>query len=149
MTPHRPHYYERMMTLNKQTHSKENYLKIIGRLVAENDPTTIGNIAAELDVQEADARQVIDELHEMGLVFQVGDQVHLTASGNETAGKIVHNYEMVQEYLTRCLGVDESAATTVACALEHTLDYNMIEQALSGGVHSKNENTRMLLACEA
>lgn len=129
--------------------SKENYLKIIGKLVAENEHTTITDIAAELNVAESDAQQTIGELYQMGLVFQINDQVHLTTSGSDAAGKIVHNYEIVLEYLTTRLEIDESTATTVACALEHTLDYNMIEQALSNETRDEYENTRMLLACEA
>ena len=67
------------------------------------------------------AAENIDELMQLGLVKQSGDQVTLTASGRLEAAQAVRRHRLAERLLADVLATEEGVLDERACRLEHAL----------------------------
>ncbi|MGI6153330.1 MAG: metal-dependent transcriptional regulator [Christensenellaceae bacterium] len=114
--------------MKELTESKEHYLKIIHELIRQNGSARVSEIAQKLDVTKASASRAVNELTARGLLYREGKLVRLTSTGERVSRQILEHFEIVKNYLMESAKIDEATATTVACALEHVLDYEQVEQ---------------------
>lgn len=110
--------------------TKEQCIRIIYQLVRYGNVATVSDTALSLHLSQNDARAVIDELSGCGLVSLQDNTLGLTSLGRHIAKSILHNFEVVCDYLVQNTGLDRKTAVQVACALEHVLDFDMIDDLI-------------------
>jgi DtxR family Mn-dependent transcriptional regulator len=100
----------------------EMYLKIIHQLQESGDPARVGQMAKGLGVHPSTVSAVVRTLDRMGLVTH--DRygvVKLTDVGGRLAQCVVRRFEILRQFFTDILGLDEDTATLDACETEHVL----------------------------
>lgn len=108
--------------------TKEQYIRIIYQLVRNGSTATVSDAALSLHLSQTDTRAVIEQLSASGIVALADNQLRLTALGKRVAKSILHNFEVVCDYLIQTVGLDRKTAVRVACALEHVLDFDLVDE---------------------
>jgi DtxR family Mn-dependent transcriptional regulator len=111
----------------------EDYLEAV-LMITENgeNSATPQEVAAATGAKEADVGATIASLVEEGYLEQAPDgTLQLTEKGKAVAAKVARKHRVLQCFLTEVLGVEESAASQEACALEHGISDETIDRLSS------------------
>lgn len=113
------------------TQSLEDYLEAVYRLIADNRPAQVREVATLLSVKMPSVVRAIRELKKLGLVTQEPYQpIMLTAKGSRLAKLVLNRHTLLRTFLEK-LGVSRRTADKDACLMEHILSAETIDRIRS------------------
>lgn len=113
------------------TSSMEDYLEAILEITRESGSARISEIADNLDIAASSVSEVIGKLTKMQLVTQKKyGPVLLTNKGRDYAEDISCRHQIIKDFLTNVLGVDEKIAENDACMMEHVISSVTMEHLI-------------------
>ncbi|MEA2681990.1 MAG: DtxR family transcriptional regulator, Mn-dependent transcriptional regulator [Chloroflexota bacterium] len=116
-----------MAAAESQTISR--YLESIYYMTAEGESVRAARLAEWMGVSQPTAGATLRRMVRDGLVsITAGKEIHLTARGQETAGRIVRRHRVAERWLTDVLGLDWVEADEEAGKLEHALSDEVAER---------------------
>ena len=111
------------------TASLEDYLEAIFHIISTQKVARSKEIAARLKVRSSSVTGALHALSDRGLVNYVPyGVVTLTDAGEKVAKDIVRRHEVLKEFFTRVLAVDEIIADEGACEMEHSVPKQVLER---------------------
>jgi DtxR family Mn-dependent transcriptional regulator len=100
--------------------SLEDYLETIAALKREKKYARVSDIAKSLNVKNSSVNIAINLLSENGfVVHEKYGYVDLTLQGEKTAYEVQRKHNILNEFLTNLLFIDDKVAVKEACAIEH------------------------------
>ena len=117
------------MTLPSAT--VENYLKAIFqaqlRLPRKSDLVPMGQLASALHVVPGTATTMVKALADSGLVkYEPYAGVRLTQAGEKHAAAVIRRHRLIELFLVKVVGMEESEVHDEAEHLEHTVSERLI-----------------------
>ncbi|MBP2030606.1 DtxR family Mn-dependent transcriptional regulator [Methanohalophilus levihalophilus] len=115
------------------TGKTEEYLETILSLISKtSSPAKNKDIANELDIAPATATEMIQRLSDEGFVKYIPYKgVELTDEGIRKATELQHRHNILRDFLSQVLRIDDVAADREACVLEHSASELVVESMLS------------------
>ena len=114
--------------------SGENYLETILVLKERNGKVRSVDVATELDYSKPSVSRAIGILKKEGLIeVDEGGWIELTEAGVFRAAAVFDRHNIIADYLSIVLGVDEKTAQEDACRIEHILSestFNKMKERL-------------------
>ena len=109
----------RRMREAHRTEMAEDYVELIGDLIAATGEARLTDLAENIGVSHATAAKVVQRLQRAGLVqTRPYRSIFLTESGEATAEASRSRHKAVHDFL-RALGIDEMTAEADAEGIEH------------------------------
>lgn len=103
----------------RQTETAEDYVELIGDLIAEHGEARLTDVAERLGVSDPTATKIITRLREEGLIGSLPYRaLSLTAKGTAMADRSRHRHRIVHDFL-RAIGVSERTADADSEGMEH------------------------------
>jgi len=100
--------------------SLEDYLEAIYHIVSDKQAARATDISKRMNVNPSSVTGALRSLAEKGLVnYAPYDIVTLTAEGAEAGRRVVHRHEVLRDFFTQVLAVDDDLANKAACGMEH------------------------------
>jgi DtxR family Mn-dependent transcriptional regulator len=119
-------------TMPKSKHlsaNMEDYLETIYHIVSEKKAARAKDIAVRMAVNSASVTGALRLLGEKGHInYAPYDVITLTPSGETLARDIVRRHEILKDFFTRVLDVDEQEAEDNACKMEHAVSPTIIDR---------------------
>ena len=111
--------------------SAEDYLEAILKLENAGQGTRSIDVAGELGVSRPSVNKALGVLKKAGMIEQQPyGRISLTDGGRKQAVKISERHKIICEFLTKVLGVDQTAADADACKIEHELSPQTMEKLI-------------------
>ena len=108
--------------------SMEHYIKTIYDLNPCGEGARVSDIAARLNITKSSVCTAVKVLKNKGLVqHNHYSLVWLTKEGPRQARIIKTKYNIIKQFLTKILGIEEKTAGKDACEFEHILSLEVIE----------------------
>lgn len=102
-----------------QTEMAEDYVELIGDLIAERGEARLTDLAGSMGVAQASASKVVARLKREGLVdSRPYRSIFLTAAGEAMATESRRRHQVVLDFLL-ALGLDEDTAANDSEGIEH------------------------------
>ena len=121
----------RRMREAHRTEMAEDYVELIGDLIAATGEARLTDLAENIGVSHATAAKVVQRLQRAGLVqTRPYRSIFLTESGEAIAEASRSRHKAVHDFL-RALGIDEMTAEADAEGIEH----HVSEQTLAAFIH--------------
>ncbi len=109
----------RRMREAHRTEMAEDYVELIGDLIAATGEARLTDLAEHVGVTSATAAKVVQRLQRVGLVqSRPYRSIFLTADGETMAEASRRRHHVVQDFL-RALGIDDMTAEADAEGIEH------------------------------
>ncbi|HWH72913.1 MAG TPA: manganese-binding transcriptional regulator MntR [Methylibium sp.] len=109
----------RRMREAHQNEAAEDYVELIGDLIAATGEARLTDLAAHLGVSAATASKVVQRLQLEGLIeSRPYRSMFLTERGRAVADASRHRHQIVREFL-RAIGVSEATSEADAEGMEH------------------------------
>ena len=109
--------------------SLEDYLEALYHIVKEKQAARAKDLVDALKVTAASVTGALRHLKEKGLVnYAPYDVITLTPYGTKVAQDVVRRHEVLKEFMTKVLAVNELEADTAACQMEHSIPKNILER---------------------
>ena len=109
--------------------SLEDYLEAIYHIVADKQAARATDIGRRLKVRGSSVTGALRSLAERGLInYAPYDIITLTPEGAARAKKVAHRHEVLQDFLTGVLAVDEEDASEAACGMEHHVGRTVVRR---------------------
>lgn len=106
--------------------SLEDYLEVIAELAESGNKVRSSNIADRLNVKRPSVTSALRQLSQRGLItYSPYLPISLTAKGSRQAKSVQRRHSVMQDFLTRILGVQTEKAEDIACRLEHAMDQDV------------------------
>ncbi len=103
----------------QRTEVAEDYVELIGDLIASTGEARLTDLAGHLGVSQGTAAKVVQRLQREGLVESLPYRsIFLTEHGAEIAASSRERHRIVHEFLL-ALGIDEQTAEADAEGIEH------------------------------
>lgn len=119
------------------TQSLEDYLEAVYRLIAEERPAQVRDVARMLGVKMPSVVKALHELKKLGLVTQKPyAAIELTAKGRRVAKLVLGRHTLIRDFLLK-LGVSRRNADKDACLMEHILSAETIDRIRTYTENSK------------
>ena len=110
-----------------RTEMAEDYVELIGDLIAETGEARLTDIAEHLGVTQASASKVVQRLQRAGLVqSRPYRSIFLTEQGEKVAEESRERHRIVHDFL-RAIGVSEMTAEIDSEGLEHHCSEETLE----------------------
>ncbi|TWT74678.1 Iron-dependent repressor IdeR [Posidoniimonas polymericola] len=109
----------------------ENYLKTIVHLAGEHEAETIatGQIAAALGVSPGTVTSMLKTLADSGLAtYTPYEGVHLTASGERLAMRVIRRHRLIELFLVQTLGLSWDEVHDEAENMEHAVSDWLVDR---------------------
>ena len=117
-----------MSVASSLSREMEDYLETIASLIASGGEARVTDIAARLSVRKPSVTLALRSLAEKGLVhYQPYAQPTLTQTGQTIANRIQHRHDVLKQFLTNVLLIEDKLAEANACRLEHAVDREVLE----------------------
>lgn len=134
---------------------QENYLEAIYDAMHSGYPARSKDIAARLGVNPATVTSALRSLCDLGMiVYEPYGPITLTAIGNRYASRMSRRHEILANFFSRFLCVDQDLANEAACRAEHALNDDVMEKlndlmiALSSCPKIGQNNSRPTCCCK-
>lgn len=112
----------------KNTPSRENYLKVLLRLSGKEGIRSI-DVAEALGISKASVSCMMNRLKEEGYITKEKyGTVALTEKGIKEAVRIRKRYTLLKTFFIRILGVDAATASDDACRIEHIISAESVDK---------------------
>jgi DtxR family manganese transport transcriptional regulator len=110
------------------TEMAEDYVELIGDLIAERGEARLADLAEHMGVAHATAAKIVQRLKGLGLVqSRPYRSIFLTAAGEAIATKSSERHQIVVDFL-RALGVSLERAEIDAEGMEHHVGAETLER---------------------
>jgi len=107
----------------------EDYLEAILSLIEAKGEARVSDLAAELSVHKSTVTAALKALAEKGLLkYAPYETATLTVKGRGIARRVVHDHEVIRDFLRNILLVEEDAAEKNACRMEHVMDKAVLDR---------------------
>ena len=107
----------------------EDYLEAIYHIVGEKKAARAKDIAVRMAVNSASVTGALRLLAEKGHInYAPYDLITLTPQGEALARDIVRRHEILKDFFTKVLDVDEEVAEESACKMEHAVSPVIIDR---------------------
>lgn len=117
------------ITIPGLTPALEDYLETIFRLIGKGGEARVGDIAKERDVRPGSVTPAMKRLDHLGLIhYPQRDNIGLTKKGEEIARRVFARHQILTRFFTRILNVPPELAEADACAAEHSLSVETVDQ---------------------
>ncbi|MBL7076082.1 MAG: metal-dependent transcriptional regulator [Kiritimatiellae bacterium] len=112
--------------------SLEDYLEAIYQVIAERGEARAKDIADRLSVAASSVTNALQGLVKRDLInHEPYDLITLTNEGERVARDVVHRHEVLANFFTEVLSVDEKTATDCACKMEHIVGDVILERLIA------------------
>lgn len=107
----------------------EDYLETIYHIVSEKKAARAKDIAVRMAVNSASVTGALRLLAEKGLInYAPYDVITLTPDGEILARDIVRRHEILKDFFTKVLDVEDAEAEESACKMEHAISPAIIDR---------------------
>ena len=107
----------------------QNYLETIFALSRKSEGVRVSDIALELNVSKASVNSAMNVLANLGYVFnEKYQEIYLTDKGKEIASFLESKHSILKTLFTEVLGIPENIADDDACAIEHIISVEAVQQ---------------------
>jgi len=119
----------------------QNYLETIFDLSRKNTPNDqdpsstlpagvrVSDIAARLDVSKASVNNAMNVLAKLGFVSnEKYQEIYMTELGKENAAILEGKHKILKTLFTDIIGIPENTANDDACAIEHIISHEAVQQ---------------------
>ncbi|BBO92428.1 DtxR family transcriptional regulator [Desulfosarcina ovata] len=107
----------------------EDYLETIYHIVSEKRAARAKDIAVRMAVNSASVTGALRLLAEKGHInYAPYDVITLTPEGETLARDIVRRHEILKDFFTKVLDVDDAEAEESACKMEHAISPTIIDR---------------------
>lgn len=111
------------------SNSLEDYLEIILELENKNKVARVKDIAEGMGVLQGSVTGALKKLGERGLInYEPYNYITLTREGKTIAKEITRRHEIIKQFLSDILQLDNDAAEANACRMEHAMDKEAIDR---------------------
>ncbi len=118
-----------MAKKSKLSASMEDYLEAIYHIATEKGASRAKDIATRLGVNSASVTGALRLLAEKGHInYAPYDVITLTPKGERFAKDIVRRHEILKDFFTKVLDIDDREAEENACKMEHAVSPALIER---------------------
>jgi DtxR family Mn-dependent transcriptional regulator len=109
--------------------SLEDYLEAIHHIVHRKGAARGKDISERLKVNRSSVTGALRALAEKKLVnYAPYDLVTLTPEGGRVAERIIHRHEVLKDFISRVLGLEERIAEENACRMEHAVSEPVLDR---------------------
>jgi len=113
----------------KLSSNMEDYLKAICELEMERGAARVKDIAERLNITMPSVSAALKNLEKHNLVNHPRyDLVGLSPKGKQIAQEIIQRHDVLKEFLSDVLGVDETIAERDACHIEHHVSPETVQR---------------------
>ncbi len=113
------------------THSVAHYLTTVHDLHVQKGYARVSDVAKVLDVTKGSVSVQMKHLKEKGLVVEdEARHLSLTPNGEAIAREVLHNRQVLIQFINSVLGVEPEQAEIDACKIEHLLSRDTSHQLL-------------------
>jgi len=107
----------------------EDYLEAIGHLSRDNPEVGVTEISQELNVKKPSVTSAVKRLKQKNLVeHEAYGPVVLTKKGKILADEVSRRHEVLFQFFTNVLEIDEEIADEDACRIEHYVSEKTLEK---------------------
>ncbi|MBW2064700.1 MAG: metal-dependent transcriptional regulator [Deltaproteobacteria bacterium] len=111
------------------SNSLEDYLEVILDLESKNKVARVKDIAEGMGVLQGSVTGALKKLGERGLInYEPYNYITLTREGKAIAREITRRHEIIREFLSGILQLDEEKAEINACRMEHSMDKDAVDR---------------------
>ncbi len=112
--------------------SLEDYLEAIFWIVSESGQARARDVAQRLNVCAASVTGALHTLAEKAFIhYTPYEAITLTDAGLKEARKVIRRHEILKDFFTRILWVDEALAESGACILEHGIPLEIVNRLVT------------------
>lgn len=112
--------------------SLEDYLEAIYWISTKKGAARGRDLSRHLNVTAASVTGALRSLADLKLVnYAPYELITLTDPGRELAEKVVRRHEVLKDFFTRILWVDEDLAEEAACRLEHGIPADIVDRLVT------------------
>jgi DtxR family Mn-dependent transcriptional regulator len=109
--------------------SLEDYLEAIHHIVRAKGAARGKDISERLKVNRSSVTGALRALAEKQLVnYAPYDLVTLTPEGGRIAEAVIRRHEILKDFISRVLGLDERTAEECACRMEHAASQSVLDR---------------------
>jgi DtxR family Mn-dependent transcriptional regulator len=109
--------------------SMEDYLEAIYHIVSRKRAARATDISRRMNVNRSSVTGALRSLADKGLVnYAPYDIVTLTAEGSAAARRVAHGHEVLRDFFTVVLAVDDELANAAACGMEHHVGRDVLRR---------------------
>ncbi len=109
--------------------SLEDYLEAIYHIVSAKQAARVTDISKRMKVNPSSVTGALRSLAEKGMVnYAPYDLITLTPEGAVVAKRVAHRHEVLRDFLTKVLAVDDELANKAACGMEHHIGREVLER---------------------
>jgi DtxR family Mn-dependent transcriptional regulator len=111
------------------TASLEDYLEAIFHIIAEKEAVRPKDIAKRLDVKNSSVTGALRALADRELIrYSPYDVITLTPEGKTAAKDVIRRHEVLRDFFSKVLSVEEPDADRAACQMEHSIPTVILER---------------------
>jgi DtxR family Mn-dependent transcriptional regulator len=117
------------VAIKRLSDSLEDYLEAILHIVRAKGAARGKDISERLKVNRSSVTGALRALSEKKLVnYAPYDLVTLTPEGGRLAERIIHRHEVLKDFISRVLGLEEQVAEENACRMEHAASQAVLDR---------------------
>ena len=104
----------------KKTVAKEDYLKLIYKIIEEDKKVSVSLIANHLSVGYSSVSNMLKKLKELGWIkYKPYKPIFMTEKGNVVASQIVSKHRLTESFLVNVMGFKIKEVHEIAEEIEH------------------------------
>jgi DtxR family Mn-dependent transcriptional regulator len=109
--------------------SLEDYLEAIYHIVSQKQAARATDISRRMNVNRSSVTGALRSLSDKGLInYAPYDIVTLTPEGSVAARRVAHGHEVLRDFFTVVLAVDDGSADLAACGMEHHVGRDVLRR---------------------
>jgi DtxR family Mn-dependent transcriptional regulator len=109
--------------------SLEDYLEAIYHIVSQKQAARATDISRRMKVKASSVTGALRSLADKGLInYAPYDIVTLTPEGSAAARRVAHGHEVLRDFFTLVLAVDDDRADRAACGMEHHVGRDVLRR---------------------
>lgn len=109
--------------------SLEDYIEALYHIVKVKQAARAKDIVNQLKVSAASVTGALRALSEKGLIrYAPYDVITLTDLGEKVAKDVVRRHEVLKDFFTKILAVEEKEANEAACQMEHSIPKSILDR---------------------
>jgi DtxR family Mn-dependent transcriptional regulator len=109
--------------------SLEDYLEAIYHIVSQKQAARASDISRRMKVNRSSVTGALRSLADKGLInYAPYDIVTLTPEGSAAARRVAHGHEVLRDFFTLVLAVEDGLADSAACGMEHHVGRDVLRR---------------------
>lgn len=115
--------------MSKLSASLEDYLEVILNLQKKHEQAKAVDIASELNVAKSSVTDALKSLKKKNLVhYAPYKPIELTEKGEQLAQNVAKRHELLFQFFSKTLGLEDFEAIDNACKIEHVISSKALEK---------------------